>query len=92
MHDTPNNLDNEPRRTASAKFVLKQDESSGQDLRDAMNTAHLSLAASLQLSFRALQAVMFLLIALYLVSGFKTANIFSLPSLGVRFDGFNIQL
>ena len=74
MNDQPNNLEQEPRRTASAKFVLNQDESSSQDLRDAMNTAHRSLAASLQLSFRALQAVMVVLVILYLVSGFRTVE------------------
>ena len=74
MNDQPNNLEQEPRRTASAKFVLNQDEGSSQDLRDAMNTAHRSLAASLQLSFRALQAVMVVLVILYLVSGFRTVE------------------
>ena len=39
-----------------------------------MDTAHRSLSDSLQLSFRALQLVMFVLIALYLVSGFKTID------------------
>ena len=74
MNDQPNNLEQEPRRAASAKFVLNQDEGSAQDLRDAMNTAHRSLAASLQLSFRALQAVMVVLVILYLVSGFRTVE------------------
>lgn len=74
MNDQPSKPKQEPRRTASAKFVLSQDEGSVQDLRDAMNTAHRSLAASLQLSFRALQAVMVVLVVLYLVSGFRTVE------------------
>ena len=74
MNNQTNNQDQQPRRAASAKFVLNQDEGSAQNLRDAMNTAHRSLAASLQLSFRALQAVMAVLVILYLVSGFRTVE------------------
>ena len=39
-----------------------------------MDTAHRSLSDSLQLSFRALQIVIFVLIGLYLVSGFRTID------------------
>jgi regulator of protease activity HflC (stomatin/prohibitin superfamily) len=74
MNDQTKTPEQEPRRAASAQFVLNQDEESVQDLRDAMNTAHRSLAASLQLSFRALQAVMVVLVILYLVSGFRTVE------------------
>jgi regulator of protease activity HflC (stomatin/prohibitin superfamily) len=72
--DPYNNVESEPRRAASAKFVLQQDEDTTQDLKEAMNTAHRSLTASLQLSFRALQAIMVVLIVLYLVSGFRTVE------------------
>jgi regulator of protease activity HflC (stomatin/prohibitin superfamily) len=39
-----------------------------------MDTAHRSLSSSLQLSFRALQAVMIVLVVLYLLSGLKTVE------------------
>jgi regulator of protease activity HflC (stomatin/prohibitin superfamily) len=62
-----------PRRVASARFVINKDGSET-DIRKAMDTAHHSLSDSLQLSFRALQFVMFILIGLYLVSGFRTVD------------------
>ncbi|MDP7008308.1 MAG: SPFH domain-containing protein [Phycisphaerales bacterium] len=62
-----------PRRQASARFIVDKDTAST-DIREAMDTAHRSLSDSLQLSFRALQTVMFVLIVLYLVSGFKTID------------------
>ena len=43
-------------------------------MREAMDTAHRSLSDSLQLSFRALQLVMLILISLYVVSGFRTID------------------
>lgn len=64
----------ESRRQASANFIVKQDDNSSIELRDAMDTAHRSLAESLQLSFRALQIVMLVLLVLYLVSGFRTVE------------------
>ena len=63
----------ESRRAASARFVINKDGSQT-DLREAMDTAHRSLSDSLQLSFRALQLVMLVLIALYVVSGFRTID------------------
>lgn len=62
-----------PRRAASARYMINKDDS-GTDMREAMDTAHRSLSDSLQLSFRALQVVMFVLIGLYLVSGFRTVD------------------
>ena len=62
-----------PRRSASARFVRNKD-AGGTDMREAMDTAHRSLSDSLQLSFRALQIVIFVLIGLYLVSGFRTID------------------
>ena len=74
MSDQQNNQDQEQRRAASAKFILNQDETSTADISDAMNTAHRSLAASLQLSFHALQVATIALVALYLISGFRTVE------------------
>lgn len=65
--------DDSPRRSASARFIVNK-ETSGSDMREAMDTAHRSLSDSLQLSFRALQLVMVILITLYLVSGFRTID------------------
>ena len=64
----------ESRRQASANFIVKQDDHSSIELRDAMDTAHRSLTESLQLSFRALQIVMLVLVVLCLVSGFRTVE------------------
>jgi len=67
--------DPDKRRDASANFVVQNtDTDSTLDLRDAMETAHRSLADSLQLSFRALQLVMIVLVVLYLMSGFRTVE------------------
>ena len=53
MTEQPPNSDQDKRRDASAKFVVQNsDADSTLDLRDAMETAHRSLADSLQLSFR----------------------------------------
>ncbi len=65
----------EKRREASAKFVVQNtDANASLDLKDAMETAHRSLADSLQLSFRALQGVMVVLVVLYLISGFRSVE------------------
>ncbi|HIB50192.1 MAG TPA: hypothetical protein EYO40_02730 [Phycisphaerales bacterium] len=75
MIDNEHNSEQEKRRDASAKFVVQNtDANTSLDLKDAMETAHRSLADSLQLSFRALQGVMFILVVLYLVSGFRTVE------------------
>ncbi|MBC8201941.1 MAG: hypothetical protein H8E86_07820 [Planctomycetes bacterium] len=68
----PNDQTN--RRSASAKFQLQNQTESAGNLQDAMDTAHRSLASSLQLSFRALQVVMVVLILLYLLSGLRTVE------------------
>ena len=70
----PKNPIEEPRREASAKFVLQNKEDNSINLQEAMNTAHMSLASSLTLSFRALQLAMVVLVGLYLVSGFRTVE------------------
>ena len=74
MNDPQQHPNQEPRREASAKFVLQDREDNAVDLREAMDTAHKSLASSLQLSFRALQLAMIVLVGLYLVSGFRTVE------------------
>ena len=74
MTDSPQQPEQEQRRTASAKFVLQNQEDSSIQLREAMDTAHRSLTDSLQLSFRALQVVMIVLLGLYLISGFRTVE------------------
>ena len=75
MTEQQSHSESERRRTASANFVVQDtDVDSSIALRDAMETAHRSLADSLQLSFRALQVVMVVLVALYLVSGFRTVE------------------
>jgi len=74
MTETPDQPEQEQRRKASAKFVVHSREVSSLDMREAMDTAHQSLTASLQLSFRALQVVMFVLVILYLISGFRTVE------------------
>ncbi len=74
MSDKRQQPNQETRREASAKFVLQDREDNALDLREAMDTAHKSLASSLQLSFRALQLAMIVLVGLYLVSGFRTVE------------------
>ena len=74
MSEIPNKPHEEPRREASAKFVLQNQEETALDLQQAMDTAHKSLASSLTLSFRALQLAMVVLVGLYLVSGFRTVE------------------
>ncbi len=75
MSEQQNNHENDKRREASAKFVVQHAEAdTSLDLQDAMETAHRSLADSLQLSFRALQIVMIVLVVLYLISGFRTVE------------------
>ncbi len=75
MSENTDHRDQDIRREQSAKFVVQNtDVDSSLDLRDAMETAHRSLADSLQLSFRALQVVMVVLVVLYLVSGFRSVE------------------
>ena len=75
MTDSNQHSESEKRREASANFVVQDTSSnSALELRDAMETANRSLADSLQLSFRALQVVMAVLVVLYLVSGFRTVE------------------
>ena len=74
MTDLNENTNQPSRRVASAKFELQSQHDASMNLQDAMDTAHRSLASSLQLSFRALQVVMVLLVLLYLLSGLRTVE------------------
>jgi regulator of protease activity HflC (stomatin/prohibitin superfamily) len=74
MDDQKDNLEHASRRKQSAKFTLQNKEDNVLDITEAMDTAHQSLTSSLQLSFRALQLAMLVLVCLYLVSGFRTVE------------------
>lgn len=64
----------QPRRAASAEFVVEGQAGSTAVMREAMDPANQSLADALRLSYRVLQVVMVILIALFLVSGFETID------------------
>lgn len=78
FHDVP--IDEEPmeveapRRAASAQFVVDAEIGSEAALREAMDPANQSLADALRLSFRVLQLVIIVLIALFFFSGFQTVG------------------
>jgi regulator of protease activity HflC (stomatin/prohibitin superfamily) len=63
-----------PRRAASARFVVDATVGSEAAMRDAMDPANQSLGEALRLSYRVLQAVILVLIVLFLVSGFQTVD------------------
>lgn len=62
----------QPRRAASAEFIVQGDVGSEARLREAMDPAHKSLTDALRLSYRVLQVVIVILIVLFLFSGLKT--------------------
>ena len=64
----------QPRRAASAQLAVDADVGSEAALREAMDPANQSLADALRLSFRVLQVVIFVLLGLFLVSGFQTVE------------------
>lgn len=66
--------EDQPRRAASARFIVESEVGSEAMLRDAMDPANQSLADALRLSFRVLQAVIVVLIVLFLASGLKTVE------------------
>lgn len=66
--------DDQPRRAASARFVVDSQIGSEAAMRDAMDPANQSLADALRMSFRVLQAVILVLVVLFLVSGFQTVD------------------
>jgi regulator of protease activity HflC (stomatin/prohibitin superfamily) len=68
------NTVDEPRREASARFVVERNPSSAADLRDAMDPANQSLADALRLSYRVLQLGILALIVTFLFSGFQSVR------------------
>lgn len=64
----------EPRRAASAQFVVHSEAASEAVLRDAMDPANQSLADALRLSYRVLQAVIGILVVLFIFSGWKSVE------------------
>ena len=63
-----------PRREASAEFVIDSETGSDARLREAMDPANQSLADALRLSFRLLQVGILALLAVFLFSGFQTVE------------------
>ncbi len=63
-----------PRRAASAQFVVEAGIGSEAALREAMDPANQSLADALRLSFRLLQIVIVVLLALFFISGFTIVD------------------
>lgn len=64
----------EPRREASARFVVQGAQSSQAELRQALNPANQSLAEALRLSYRVLQVGILALIVTFLFSGFQSVR------------------
>jgi len=63
-----------PRRAASAQLVVDAQVGSRALMREAMDPANQSLRDALRLSFRVLQAVILVLIVLFVFSGFQTVE------------------
>jgi regulator of protease activity HflC (stomatin/prohibitin superfamily) len=63
-----------PRRAASARFIVDSEVGSDAAIRDAMDPANQSLADALRMSFRVLQAVILVLVVLFLASGLRTVD------------------
>jgi membrane protease subunit HflK len=70
----PMEVEPQPRRAASARFVVEAEVGSEAALREAMDPANQSLADALRLSFRVLQVVIVVLVVLFLISGFRTVK------------------
>jgi modulator of FtsH protease HflK len=64
----------EPRRAASARFVVEDVESNTSQLRAAMDPANQSLGEALRLSYRVLQVAIFALVVTFLFSGFQSVR------------------
>lgn len=64
----------QPRRAASAEFVVDAEVGSEAALRAAMDPATQSLADALRLSFRLLQFVILVLVVLFFASGLQTVD------------------
>lgn len=64
----------EPRREASARFVVEEVESTSAQMRAAMDPANQSLAEALRLSYRVLQLAILALVVAFLFSGFQSVR------------------
>ncbi len=64
----------EPRREASARFVVDKIESSSASMRAAMDPANQSLGEALRLSYRVLQVAILALVVTFLFSGFQSVR------------------
>ena len=64
----------QPRRAASATFVVEGQAGDAATLRAAMDPANQSLGEALRLSYRILQLVILVLVVLFLFSGFQTVQ------------------
>jgi regulator of protease activity HflC (stomatin/prohibitin superfamily) len=64
----------EPRREASARFVVDKVESSSVQMRAAMDPANQSLGEALRLSYRVLQVAILALVVTFLFSGFQSVR------------------
>lgn len=64
----------EPRREASARFVVEGGASTQAELRQALDPANQSLADALRLSYRVLQAGIVALVITFLFSGFQSVR------------------
>lgn len=72
--EAPEVEDEQPRRAASARFIVDSQVGTEAAMRNAMDPANQSLAEALRLSYRVLQSVILVLIVLFLVSGFQTVD------------------
>ena len=64
----------EPRRLASARFVVEEVDSKAAHLRAAMDPANQSLGEALRLSYRVLQIAIVALVVTFLFSGFQSVR------------------
>ena len=74
IEDRPLEMEAPPRRAASAQLVVESEIGSDAALREAMDPANQSLADAMRLSYRVLQLVILILVALFLVSGFQRVD------------------
>lgn len=74
VEEEPLEVEEQPRRAASAEFIVNASVGSEAALREAMDPANQSLADALRLSYRILTIIMIVLFGLFLFSGFQTVD------------------
>jgi modulator of FtsH protease HflK len=75
IEGSPEPMDVEaPRRAASAQFEVDSEIGAQAALREAMDPANQSLADALRLSYRVLQLVIVILLALFFITGVQTVD------------------